>query len=581
MNSLNLKWLSYLKVRQFKFLFFLLGLLFIITSYIGSQIPLAISRLYQDYSQTSLYYGHLKFLLALFIGQYFVRSFYQFLLSDYLRKVLQSLRTQLYTNWIYSQDEIITKEKSFHSDEKYKRGEFQARLMNDTEAIRELITTGSLTLFIDFIFIISCMVSFIQVHLFYGLVLMAMETGICILLILVSKFMAIQYKRVRVASGKLSRILSNLSNGFEQIFYTKHDQYPIKKATPKFDDFLKFQLVANLWDASYYSFAESLFPMLLALVVIIFPYSEVTSVAILAALIDLIQRSIGPIKDIASKVSNIQRARSGIQRITELDGDLQKYSTQTNKQVHAQVKSLEVEILNFQYPRSQDFALGPFSFSMFHGEKFGIIGKSGCGKSTLLKILSGEVFSDQVKVDFGNYYFNKDGTPKLEDIHYLRNSISLISQDSHLFTETLGFNLSMSFEKSKKLEDFWAKIKEQIPYIKKWGIELEDKIRPSEISLGQKQLISALRFCYDEKPIALFDEISSALDGELEHALTQFLKLIEERCLLIIVAHRLETIIACDQILYLKDGKKVASGKHTELLDFPEYRSFFEFLRTH
>ncbi len=583
-SSLNFKWLYYLRLTEFKITLAVFGILLMVSSLIGYEIPQAISKLYENYSNQELFNEGIKNLLLLFVSQYGVRFVYQILLSNYVKQLLASLRGDLFKNWIYSHDMVHTKEQTFVSQEKYTRGEFQARLMNDTEAIRELITTGSLTIFIDFFFVISCMISFFQIHRFYGVSLIIAEVLVCFFLIRISKFMRQVYAKVRKSSGNLSRVLSSLSNGIQQLYYSRHENYPLKISVPKFDDFLKIQLRANLWDASYYSLAESLFPVLLALVIIVFPYSEVTSVAILAALIDLIQRSIGPIKDIAGKISNIQRAMTGVARITELDQDLQETKVETSENNKESIDHFEFAVDDFLYPNSTGdlFSLTDINVSLEKGTSLGVVGRSGCGKSTLLKLLSGQIFSDQLEVSFLSQ--GKKGSYKpseVSEVSTLRKSICLISQDSYLFSNTLLFNITLEENPDReRFDTFWEQTAKEIPYLKKWNFTPDDEVNPLSMSQGQKQLISALRFCYHRKPIALFDEISSALDGELEDALSQFISYIEKDVMMIIVAHRLETLIRCESILFLEKGKQLALGSHENLYqNFPAYQNFFAELK--
>ena len=98
------------------------------------------------------------------------------------------------------------------------------------------------------------------------------------------------------------------------------------------------------------------------------------------------------------------------------------------------------------------------------------------------------------------------------------------------------------------------------------GLSAYEKINPSKLSLGQKQLLAGVRACYLKKNIVFFDEISSALDSELEYALRKCILLIQEYSLTIIVAHRVETIIGADNILVMEKGRVVDSGNHSELL---------------
>ena len=97
------------------------------------------------------------------------------------------------------------------------------------------------------------------------------------------------------------------------------------------------------------------------------------------------------------------------------------------------------------------------------------------------------------------------------------------------------------------------------------------------LSLGQRQLLAGVRACYLKKNVVFFDEISSALDSELELALRECILLIQEVSLTIIVAHRVETIVNAHKILVMEKGRLLHSGKHHELLK--ESNVYQEFIR--
>ncbi len=582
MNFFNLKFFKYLRFSQHKILMSSIMALLGLSSYVGYKVPQVISSIYENY-ENETFKEFIVLGFVIFLIQYLVRSIYQVLISFYVKSLIEKLRNDLFSNWIYSQDKIITDSNYFIAQDKYTRGELQARMINDTESLRELIRSGSLTIFIDFIFIVSCMISFLNIHTFYGIVLIVAELVICFVLIWVSKFMVKSFTEVRKENGKLSRILSSLSQGFHSLFYSNSKDYALNSAIPRFDKFLSVQLRANFWDASYYSFAESLYPIILVVIVIVFPYSFVTKVAIFAAILDLVQRSIGPIKNVASKISAIQRAMTGIRRITELEKDLSHYNFKSNGLQEIKVNSMSFNIDDFFYDKEKkNFKLDKIKANLKKGEKIGIIGQSGSGKSTVLKLLSGDIFSDKININLHSEQEDINfSMPDLRDVNILRKYFCLVSQDSYLFSNTLEFNITFEEESSEKFADFWEQMKEKIPYIKTWEISPGDIIQPSEISLGQKQLISALRFCYQKKPIVLLDEISSALDGELEQALSDFIDFIQEDVMMIIVAHRVETLTRCNKILYLDKGEQIAIDSHQELMkNYTDYANFFKMLKS-
>ena len=154
----------------------------------------------------------------------------------------------------------------------------------------------------------------------------------------------------------------------------------------------------------------------------------------------------------------------------------------------------------------------------------------------------------------------------IQDIMNYKSQVSIVSQDSHVFSNSLRFNITLSLKEDPSFDKFWMNVSSQINYLKSWGINPSDKINPKNLSLGQKQLLSALRSCFLNKPIVLFDEISSSLDSELEEALRKLVLLIQKMSLTFIVAHRIETIIGADQIIVMEKGKIISRGKHSDLL---------------
>lgn len=313
---------------------------------------------------------------------------------------------------------------------------------------------------------------------------------------------------------------------------------------------------------------------MLLFVIVLFPYSKIYETAVVLVIVDLIQRSIQPIKEVASKVSNIQRAISGIERVHEFLQDLSelKCSPIVLSTKERNFDSLEVKIDEFEYSSRKEteevFRVYDISFTALRGEIIGVLGRSGSGKTTFLNILRGSVIPKEFEIKILNSedeinYSNK----KLENSLEYKTQVGIVSQDSHVFSESLLFNLTFGREiEGKPFVKFWQWVKEEIPYLKYWDVQLEMPIIPNKLSLGQKQLISAIRSCYLEKKIVLFDEISSGLDSFLEESLQKVIRIIQKNSLTFIVAHRLETILESNRLILMEKGTIIELGSHRELL---------------
>ncbi len=568
MNISKSKWYNLFFFKGSVFMMNLLIICLAISAYLGSKTPSLISNLSKNYESDPLFQTAILALLINFLAVYINRVIYQLAVNKYVRLLIQYARSETYARWLSSHE--------LDSD-KYPQGEILSRIMSDTEAIRDLLTSGSFGIFIDLCFVISCLVGFISLQKFTGYYIAGAEVLATILLLWGSQLMRDMFMRLRNSQAQVNRTTANVLGGFNQIYYTRHDQYASSKSGVAFEDFLAKQNQVNTMDAAYYALAESLYPILLAFVIFVLPYSHLTEVALIFAIVDLIQRSINPIKEISGKIANIQRAATGIDRIQNFLNDIPAVkSLEHNMSLNtSSLIKMKVDIDYFEYPKKVGategnerdlFSLSSIHFEGFPGELIGIVGLSGSGKSTLLNILAGNILAPKA---FVSLFMKRDSIPfalQLQNLDEYRKEVSIVSQDSHIFSETLMFNLTLKREESADFFKQWTFLCEQIPYLKSWGLTPLDKIIPSKLSLGQKQLLAGVRACYLKKNVVFFDEISSALDSELEYALRKLVLLIQQYSLTIIVAHRVETIMKSSNILVMDKGRVIDSGKHDELM---------------
>ncbi len=565
-GSLKSSWWNYLWLKSETALIIFIFTNVVISAVTGYLTPQLITAFYESLGKDESFSYHFGLLVALFAGEYINRLLFVLSTHRYIQLLLIELRGQSYALWLKAP---FKKRSKKHED--YPMGEVLARLMNDTDSVREVVSAGAFTIFIDIIFILSCLISFLQLNSTTGLALFIAEVIACFLLIKGSKVMADIFMDVRRITGMMARVVTDLTSGLRELFFSPNERYASERGKKIFEEFLDKQLKANVWDAGYYSAAESLYPILVALVMVIVPYSQIVEVAILAALIDLIQKSITPIKDVASKISVVSRARTGIDRIHQFNESFEQGNFERMDFTNLEASELKFKLKGFQY--DEGFQLCDIEFEVKRGEVFGILGESGCGKSTLLKLLSGQyhTFTGTIEID-GKIIDASEDT----SLRYFSSYVSLISQDSHVFTETLKFNITLGADEG--FDDFWKIATTAIPYLSRWNLKPEDKIQPKLLSMGQKQLLSGLRALFLKKPVILMDEISSGLDSELEAALRDLIRFFQSRSMTIIVTHRLETILHSHKLILLEMGKVIATGPHQMMRDIPKYQEFLKHL---
>jgi len=585
MSFLNNKWFSFFFFKKTIFIFGLTLATLIISAYLGVRTPRLMQDLILHYSSPILFEQALFALAFQFLAVYINRVAYSLAVNKYVRTIIQKARYENYERWITSH---------LKESDRYTQGEVITRMMSDTESIRELVSSGALGLFIDLSFVLSALVSIMALHFKSGASVAAIELILLILLVWGSKLLRDYFISLRKTQALVNRSTANIVAGLQDLFYLSNRTYANSRQTYFFDRFLYEQNRVNTVDALYYAIAESCFPLMLLFMAIIFNYFQLAEAALIFAIVDLVQRSINPIKEVSGKMANLQRAHTGIERIIDFK---ESFSIKPKTLLHSNLNQNQDNIFLKDWGDLQDFdfKLHQFSYEQMRsnfslkdihlkgskGDLLGIVGTSGSGKSTFLNILCGQLFTEK---DFyqARLVFNRHGTLTEFIDSDVFAFFSLVSQDSHLFSESLFFNLSLGQVSMEDVKRLWSEFALTIPYLNKWNIQLEDKIDPLKLSLGQKQLLSGLRALILKKPIILFDEISSGLDPSLEEALRNLLQILQIHSLTIIVAHRIETIVSAQKIYVFDNGRVVESGKHDELMRIgPKYREAIEELSQH
>jgi len=235
---------------------------------------------------------------------------------------------------------------------------------------------------------------------------------------------------------------------------------------------------------------------------------------------------------------------------------------------------VQFENVSFAYD-GENYVLNDISFHLNPGETVAIVGSTGSGKTTIINLLNRlyEVKHGSVKIDGVDI--------KKFDLHNLRSRISMVLQDVFLFNGTVMDNIRLRNEDITKEDILEAsKMIGAHSYIMQlpgaYDFVLSE--RGSNLSVGQRQLISFVRALVFNPDILILDEATSSIDTETELTI-QFAieKLIQKRSS-IIIAHRLSTIRHADKILVLEKGKIVESGDHNSLLQKSDgkYKDLYE-----
>ena len=237
--------------------------------------------------------------------------------------------------------------------------------------------------------------------------------------------------------------------------------------------------------------------------------------------------------------------------------------------------SVALEDVVFSYEADQPVLRG-VSFRVEPGTMTAIVGPSGCGKTTIARLIARFYDVDSGVVSVGDRDVRSWDTAKL------MAQLSLVFQDVYLFDDTLEANVRVGRPDASAAEVEEAarlsgvdEIVARLPL--GWDTPVGEGGRA--LSGGERQRVSIARALLKDSPIVLFDEATSALDPENEHRVTAAMDKLRRNATLIVIAHKLDTITAADQIVVLdENGRVVQIGTHAQLFADTEgqYRGFWE-----
>jgi ATP-binding cassette subfamily B protein len=269
------------------------------------------------------------------------------------------------------------------------------------------------------------------------------------------------------------------------------------------------------------------------------------------------------INQLTEFLKSMQDAKISLERIGEIHLKDNETDIEENNNIFPGEGDIVLENVNFSYaginttPNIKNINLG-----IPNGKITAILGPSGSGKTTLLKILL-------------NLYKPTEGKIKLGELNLLsinprlwRSKIGVVMQDGHLFSDSIAKNIALGEEiiDKRKLQQSIS-IANLQSYIEYLPLGYNTKIGPEGqgLSQGQKQRILIARAVYKEPDFLFFDEATSALDTFNEMLIMENIKAAFKNKTIIIVSHRLSTVLKADQIIVMEDGEMIEVGSHEEL----------------
>ena len=311
------------------------------------------------------------------------------------------------------------------------------------------------------------------------------------------------------------------------------------------------------------SFLGALLPVIIIVIGAQQVFDQTLTVGALIAFQMISGRVVGPLISMVGLVNEYQETALSVRMMGEVMNRAPEGRADAGGLRPTLVGDISFDAVTFRYPGATTTALDKATFNIPAGSVIGIVGRSGSGKTTLTKLIQGLYPLQEGLIRF-------DGVDAREfDLSHLRRQIGVVLQENFLFRGTIRDNLCMS-KPDASFEEIVAAAQtagadefiERMPQ----GYDTLLEENAANLSGGQKQRLSIARSLISNPRILILDEAASALDPESETIFINNLSRIAVGRTVVMISHRLSTLVNAHTILVMQNGKLVDSGPHKELL---------------
>jgi len=538
------------------------------TSTIAWLLDPAIKKIFIEKNQTLIITIPLLIIIAFTVkgvALYFAKA----IMIRVAEEIKQILQSQMAKSLINADTQLIDQKHS---------GKFISNLTYDVSHITNMLSVGVLNLFKDSFTLMGLMFVMFYQNWKLSLIAIIMIPIAGIASKTLGKRMGKVVTEAQEKSGFLNTHLIELFKNHKLVKIFQREEYESKRTDKYLDQLKDKNIKINTIFVRMSPIMETLTGIMIAILIF---YSGKLALkgeieignffSFLAAMMLAYQ----PVRSLSTLNMVLNQGLSAANRILPIIDNKNKITDLENsKDINIINGEIKFQNLNFKYNSKEENVLKKINLNIAGGKMTSLVGHSGSGKSTILNLIPRfyDAQSGDIMIDNQSIYNLK--------IKSLRDKISLVSQDTTLFDDTIRNNIKYA-KNDVSDEDIIkaAKFSYAHEFIDKLPNKYETIIGENGIRLsgGEKQRLSIARAMIKKSPIILLDEATSSLDAETESKIQDALKILTKNRTTIVIAHRLSTILSSDQIYIIDAGNVVANGKHDELLNNSElYKNFYE-----
>ena len=444
-------------------------------------------------------------------------------------------------------------------------GRLVTRVTNDTDAVKDLYTEVIVAFASDAVMLAGIIAAMLAIHWQLALLSFAILPLMALLAAAYQRFARRAYRAVREKTAAVNSYIQERLNGIGVI-----KAFGVFDVTERgFQRVNNEYLQAGLAEMRTFAAFRPLVDLMYVLaVILVLHFSGVESraagieIGTVIAFLRYMEKFFWPIKDMAEKYSLLQSALAAAERIQPMLTDPAGFDSGEAPAHRCAPARIDFDDVWFAYEENV-WVLSGVTFTVPAGAFYGIAGLSGSGKTTLLSLLlrfyepqKGRILLDGIDI--------REIAPAV-----LRHRLSIVFQDVHIFKGTVAENISLYDPKiTRDRIRAAAELANLAPFIEKMpqGYDTQAGYLGSTLSAGQRQLLSFARALATPADVLVLDEATSSIDSYTEALVQTAMEKAAAQRTMLVVAHRLSTIVSADRILLMHQGRVVEQGTHAELM---------------
>ena len=478
------------------------------------------------------------------------------------QSVVKDIRVKLF-------DHILNFKMKYY--DKSSVGILITRTVTDMERIADIFGQGLFMILSDILKMLIVGIVMILMNWELSIIVFFTLPIILIATKIFQKYMKMAFDEVRTEVANLNSFVQERVTGMKVLQLFAREEIEYLKFKEINERHKKAWLKTVWYNSIFFPVAEILSSLTLGLVVWYGGMNNIldqtTSLGELTAFIMMIPMMFRPLNQIANKFNTLLMGMVAAERVFKVldtDSNIDESGSKIANNLKGEI---QFKNIHFSYNKSQE-VLKNISFDLKAGTTTAIVGATGAGKSTIINLINRfyEINSGDILIDGVNI---KEFT-----LSSLRDQIGFVSQDVHLFSNTILYNIALnnkniSFDQIKMasvkigIHDFIMSLPNGYNYnVRERGIML---------STGQRQLISFLRAYVTDPKILILDEATSSIDTDSEILIQKAIEKMTDDRTSLVIAHRLSTIRNADNIIVMNLGEIVEQGNHNDLLKINGY----------